>query len=215
MEHTLTGSIIIFSPGIFRFRGRSFIVRQIAQVLHIERLVTPEDGIECILLFIRVGVHIIRQEVINCRIGNRLVFHKVAVNDTRSRLRRDREHTTESLTSIGIRNLIGTLHLNRIETASRLIVIKQRIGDIAAGIGSDTAAGGPRDKLGVQRVHRSLAVILGEMAAPHIDTAVGVESTAVTRHIIIEYAVLYDNRNIVWRRFGHIRHGSIVQFRAP
>ena len=49
------------------------------------------------------------------------------------------------------------------------------------------------------------------MAAIHVDTAVGVYSTAVTRHVIGEDTVLHDDRDIVFCRCGDDRYLSILR----
>ena len=43
------------------------------------------------------------------------------------------------------------------------------------------------------------------MAAKHVDTAIGIQTAAVTRHIIGKDAVFYDDRDIIFCWLGHVR----------
>ena len=206
MEHTLAGTFVAGIEIINRLCRRRYNMIQFIQIVHFEDLVTPEDGIERKLLLFRVvSIFIIRGEVIDSRVRHRLVLHKVAVRHTQITLGSSRYHTCKSLAGIRIRDLLVSGDGNRIETAARLVIVKESIGYVADSVGSDTSACRPGDELLVHLGHRTLRVVLREVVTKRIDTTVGVERTAVTRHVIGKEAVFYDDRDIIFRRLGHVR----------
>ena len=217
VEHTRARTFIFSSKGYLRSIQYSLVIggpfRALFHIfeVHLEYLVAPEDGIEGILHGVRTCalfipfIAVVSKEVIDCGVGNRFIFHEVAVHSAQSGASGDRQTSAESLPRIGIRDIVSTRHGDRIESTSRLIVGKEGVRYIASGIGCHASSGSPRDKLLVELGHRALAVILGKMAAIHVYISVGVDSSSVARHIIGEDTVLDDDRNVVRRRVGGIR----------
>ena len=107
VEDTLTGVLIFRSECLFRRLRYRLVVRiDIRQFIHLEYLVTPEDGIERKLHGVRIGVAVIGVEVIDRRIRYGFILHKVAVDDTGATLCRYGETSSEALAGIGVRDLL-------------------------------------------------------------------------------------------------------------
>ena len=206
VEDTLARTFVAGIEVINRLCRRWYDIVQFIQIIHLEYLITPEDGIERKLLLFRVvSIFIIRGEVIDSRVRHRLVLHKVAVDHTQITLGSSRYHTCKSLAGIRIWDILIAGGGNREKSTACFVVIEQGVSHIANGVGGDTSSGGPRDEVLVHLGHRALRVVLREVASKHVDTTVGIQTAAVTRHIIGKDAVLYYNRDVIYGRFGHVR----------
>ena len=205
VEDSGAGTFVFEFECVFRRVCRFLYMLQIRQFFHLEHFVAPEDGIESELHRVGGGIVVIGKHVIDRGVCHGFVPHKMAVDHAHLRLRSDREHPAKALTRIGIGDILFRRGSQGIESAFRLIIVKEGIGNVAGGIGGNTSAGRPDDILLVELGDRPLRIVLGEMAAVHIDTSVGEEGTSVRRHIVVKRAVLYDNRDVIFRRIGHIQ----------
>ena len=183
------------------------------------RLVPPEYAVEGQVDTVIVRIPLVSLEVEDSRESHGFVIHEMAVDGFDFRFPCGTDDAGKSLTRIRILDELFTLLVEgyRVVTTLRLVVIEQAVRYTADGIGSNTSTGRPRDELLVQCGHRSLRVVLRKMRGMDMQIAIGVDCTAVTRHIVLELAVAYYQQDIMGRRVGYVRYGifRIIEVLRP
>ena len=105
VEDSGAGVPVLVIEGFYLRLSGGYYVLQFADIIDLEDLVAPEKAVEGILHGVGVRIVVVSPEIIDRRVCHRLVLHKMAVDGAQHSLRADREHSSESLTGVGIGDL--------------------------------------------------------------------------------------------------------------